>query len=50
MQLTAVITPASANIYTGITWTSSNDNVVPSKSTRISKGISKWISNSNSKD
>ena len=28
MQLTAVITPASANIYTGITWTSSNDNVV----------------------
>ena len=43
MQLTAVITPASANIYTGITWTSSNDNVVQVNQQGLVKGISNGL-------
>ena len=43
MQLTAVITPASANIYTGITWTSSNDNVVQVNQQGLIKGISNGL-------
>ena len=43
MQLTAVITPASANIYTGITWTSSNNNVVQVNQQGLVKGISNGL-------
>ena len=43
MQLTAVITPASANKYTGITWTSSNDNVVQVNQQGLVKGISNGL-------
>ena len=43
MQLTATITPASANIYTGITWTSSNDNVVQVNQQGLVTGISNGL-------
>ena len=43
MQLTATITPASANIYTGITWTSSNDNVVKVNQQGLVTGISNGL-------